>query len=138
MLMAEFLTACRYELPVKVFVANNGVLGQILWEQMALGYPEHGVRWSRCADFAPWAEACGGKGIVVEKPGDVESAVADALSHPGPALVDVHVNPDEPPMPAKVRYEQAKGFAASFLKGTPRRASIASTIFRDKLDQFRR
>ncbi|MGH2688758.1 MAG: thiamine pyrophosphate-dependent enzyme, partial [Actinomycetota bacterium] len=68
MLMAEFLTAARYELPIKVFVVNNGVLGQILWEQMVLGFPEHGVRWERGADFAPWARACGGHGARVEDP----------------------------------------------------------------------
>ena len=88
-------------------------------------------------DFAPWAEACGGLGIRVEKVGDVESAIQEALERPGPALVDVVVNPDEPPMPPKVRYEEAKGFAESFLKGTPRRATIASTLFRDKLDQLK-
>jgi pyruvate dehydrogenase (quinone)/pyruvate oxidase len=136
MLMAEFLTAVRYGLPIKVFVANNGGLGQILWEQMALGFPEYGVRWERPADFAPWAEACGGLGIRVEKPGEVEAAVRDALAADGPALVDVTVNPDEPPMPPKVRHDQAVKFAESFLRGQPRRATIASTLFRDKLDQL--
>jgi pyruvate dehydrogenase (quinone) len=137
MLMGEFLTATRYGLPIKVIVCNNGVLGQILWEQMVLGYPEHGVRWERPAEFAPWAEACGGLGITVDKPGDVETAVAEAFAHAGPALVDVRVNPDEPPMPAKIKYEQAKGFAQSFLKGQPRRASIASTVFRDRIEQMK-
>ncbi|MDQ4142822.1 MAG: thiamine pyrophosphate-binding protein [Actinomycetota bacterium] len=136
MLMAEFLTAVRYRLPVKVFVVNNGVLGQILWEQMVLGYPEHGVRWERRADFAAWANACGGRGIHVEDPADVEAAVSDALRSDGPALVDAFVNPDEPPMPPKIHYEQAKGFAEAFLRGEPRRATIASTLFRDKLDQL--
>jgi pyruvate dehydrogenase (quinone)/pyruvate oxidase len=137
MLMAEFLTAARYGLPIKVFVVNNGELGQILWEQMVLGYPEFGVRYQRHADFAPWAEACGGYGRSVEHPADLEGAVKEMLAHPGPALLDVRVNPDEPPMPPKVTYEQAKGFLESFLKGQPRRLSIASTVFRDKLDQFR-
>ena len=137
MLMAEFLTAVRYDLPIKVFIVNNALLGQILWEQMVLGYPEHGVRWERHADFAPWAQACGGLGIHVEKSADVEDAVRQALAHPGPALVDVLTNPDEPPMPGKVDYEQAKGFTQAFLRGQPRRAAIASTIFRDKLDQLK-
>jgi pyruvate dehydrogenase (quinone)/pyruvate oxidase len=137
MLMAELLTAARYALPVKVVVCNNGALGQILWEQMALGYPEHGVRFQGPANFAPWAEAGGCLGIRVEQPGGVEPAIAAALAHPGPALVDVVVNPDEPPMPARVTYEQAKGFAESFLRGQPRRATIASTLFRDKLDQLK-
>jgi pyruvate dehydrogenase (quinone) len=137
MLMAEFLTAVRYDLPIKVFVLNNGVLGQILWEQMVLGYPEHGVRWERRGDFAAWASACGGRGIHVDDPGEVEAAVQEALDHSGPALVDVLVNPDEPPMPPKIHYQQAKGFAEAFLRGEPRRATIASTLFKDKLDQLR-
>jgi len=137
MLMAEFLTAVRYQLPVKIVVCNNGELGQILWEQMALGYPEHGVRFQGPPRFAPWAEACGGFGVRVEDPGALEAAMADAFTFPGPALVDVVVNPDEPPMPAKVTYKQAKGFAESFLKGQPHRATIASTLFRDKLDQLK-
>ncbi len=49
MLMAEFDTACRYELPIKVVINNNTSLGQILWEQMVLGYPEYGVRFGEPA-----------------------------------------------------------------------------------------
>jgi pyruvate dehydrogenase (quinone)/pyruvate oxidase len=137
MLMAEFLTATRLGLPIKVFIANNGELGQILWEQMVLGFPEFGVRWERPADFSTWAQACGGMGLRVEKAADVESAVVQALEHDGPALADVVVNPDEPPMPPKVTYEQAKGFAEAFLKGQPRRSTIASTVFRDKFDALK-
>jgi pyruvate dehydrogenase (quinone) len=137
MLMAELLTAVRYCLPVKVVICNNGVLGQILWEQMALGFPEHGVRFQGPANFAAWAEAAGCLGVRVEQSGDVEPAIARAFAHDGPALVDVVVNPDEPPMPAKVTWEQAKGFAEAFLHGQPRRSAIASTLFRDKLDQLK-
>jgi pyruvate dehydrogenase (quinone) len=137
MLMAELHTAAWHRLPIKVVICNNGLLGQILWEQMALGFPEHGVRFETHMDFAPWAESCGARGIRVEKVGELETAVEEAFSHPGPAVVDVVVNPDEPPMPSKVTYEQAKSFAEAFLKGTPRRATIASTLFRDKIDQLK-
>jgi pyruvate dehydrogenase (quinone)/pyruvate oxidase len=131
------LTAVRYELPVKVVICNNGVLGQILWEQMTLGFPEHGVRFQGPANYAGWAEAAGCLGVRIEKPGDLEAGIREVLAAPGPAVADVVVNPDEPPMPPKVRYDQAKGFAESFLKGQPRRASIASTLFRDKFDQLK-
>ena len=137
MLMAELDTACRYDLPIKVVVNNNGALGQILWEQMVLGYPEFGVRFSQPMRFAAYASSCGALGIEVEKAADVEEAVRAALAHPGPALVDVMVNPDEPPMPGKVSYDQAKGFAQAFLRGQPHKATIASTLFRDKLDQLK-
>jgi pyruvate dehydrogenase (quinone)/pyruvate oxidase len=136
MLMAEFLTACRHDLPVKVVVVNNASLGQILWEQMVLGFPEYGVRQPYRASFAPWAQACGGMGVTVEDPGDLEGAVAKAFAHPGPALLDVAVNPDEPPMPPKVSYDQAKGFAEAFLRGQPRKATIASTLFRDVISEL--
>jgi pyruvate dehydrogenase (quinone)/pyruvate oxidase len=137
MLMAEFATACRYHLPVKVIVNNNGELGQILWEQLVLGYPEFGIRFGQRLDFAPWAEACGGLGIRVDKRDELEDAISRALAAQGPSLVDVTVNPDEPPMPGKVTYEQAKGFAKAFLVGQPRRATIASTLFRDKLSELK-
>ncbi|WP_219515363.1 thiamine pyrophosphate-dependent enzyme [Nonomuraea ceibae] len=137
MLMAEFLTAAQHELPIKVIVNNNNSLGQILWEQMVLGYPEHGVRFARpAADFSAWARSCGGYGRKVTEPGDVAEAVAQALAHDGPALVDVDVDPNEPPMPGKVSYQQAKSFAQAFLRGQPHKASIATTLFKDKISQL--
>jgi pyruvate dehydrogenase (quinone) len=137
MLMAEFDTACRYGLPIKVVVNNNSSLGQILWEQMVLGYPEYGVRFQQPMSFAPFAESCGGLGLRVEKAVDLEHAVRMALDHDGPALVDALVNPNEPPLPGKVAYDQAKGFAQAWLRGQPHKATMASTLFRDKLDQLR-
>ncbi|GAA4052150.1 thiamine pyrophosphate-dependent enzyme [Nonomuraea soli] len=137
MLMAEFLTAVRHNLPVKVVVNNNNSLGMILWEQMVLGYPEHGVRFAEpYADFAAWATACGGFGAKVTKSGDLRPAVERALAFDGPALVDVEVDPHEPPMPGKVEYDQAKKFAQAFLKGQPHRAAIATTLFKDRIRKF--
>ena len=59
------------------------------------------------------------------------------LAHQGPALLDVNVNPDEPPLPGKVEYEQAKKFTEAFLRGQPRKATIATTLFRDKISQLK-
>jgi pyruvate dehydrogenase (quinone)/pyruvate oxidase len=138
MLMAEFLTAIQHQLPVKVVINNNNSLGQILWEQMILGYPEHGVRYAGSnVDYTAIATANGAYGAKVTQPGDLPDAVRQALSYDGPALVDVDVNPDEPPMPGKVQYEQAKKFAEAFLKGQPHRSTIATTLFRDKIQQLR-
>jgi pyruvate dehydrogenase (quinone)/pyruvate oxidase len=138
MLMAEFLTAIQCRLPVKVVVNNNNSLGQILWEQMVLGYPEHGVRYPEpFVNYAALAEANGGLGMKVERPAGLRAAIERALGHDGPALVDVNVNPDEPPLPGKVEYQQAKKFAEAFLKGQPRKATIATTLFRDKIQQLK-
>jgi pyruvate dehydrogenase (quinone) len=138
MLMAEFNTACRYGLPVKVFINNNSSLGQILWEQMVLGYPEHGVRFDNPQpDFSAWARGCGGYGVHVAKASALPDAIAGALNFDGPALVDIAVDPNEPPMPGKVTYEQAKKFAEAFLKGQPHKAAIATTLFKDRIQQFK-
>src|SRR5213078_2927322 len=70
MLMGEFLTAVKYQLPIVVVVIKNNVLGQIKWEQIVfLGNPEYGVELPEF-DFAKFAEACGGLGFTVEKPED--------------------------------------------------------------------
>jgi pyruvate dehydrogenase (quinone) len=138
MLMAEFITAIQHKLPVKVVINNNNSLGQILWEQMVLGYPEHGVRYPPpFVDFAALATANGALGVKVTDSAAARGEISAALAHPGPAIVDVNVNPDEPPLPGKVEYEQAKKFAQAFLRGQPHKATIATTLFRDKIEQLR-
>src|ERR1700684_1858339 len=137
--MGVFLTAARAHLPVKVVINNNSSLGQILWEQMVLGYPEFGVRFPQpVADFAAWATACGGYGAKISNPKQVESAIKEALAFVGPAIVDIDVDPTEPPLPGKVAYDQAKKFAQSFLKGQPHKTGIATTLFKDKIQQLKR
>jgi pyruvate dehydrogenase (quinone) len=138
MLMAEFLTAVRNQLPIKVIVNNNNGYGQILWEQIILGYPEYAVQHKQPeADFSTWARGCGAYGVKVRKPGDVAGAIRDALAHDGPALVDCDVNPNEPPMPGKVKYEQAKAFTEAFLRGQPHKIATIATVARDKINELR-
>ncbi len=138
MLMAEFLTAVRHHLPIKVVINNNNAYGQILWEQIVLGYPEHMVRHAPPeANFANWATSCGGFGAKVTDPGDVKDAIAAALAHSGPALVDIDVDPNEPPLPGHIKYEQAKKFTEAFLKGQPHKLTTATTLFKDKIQQLK-
>jgi pyruvate dehydrogenase (quinone) len=139
MLMAELLTAVHNHLPVKVVVNNNNSYGQILWEQMVLGYPEYKVRHEEPAsDFAAWARACGAYGVKVSDPADLPSAVRELLAHDGPGVVDCDVNPNEPPMPGQISYEQAKHFAQAFLRGQPHKASTMAAIAGDNIRQLTR
>jgi pyruvate dehydrogenase (quinone)/pyruvate oxidase len=143
MLMAELDTAVRYGLPIKVVVNNNAALGQIEWEQVVLGNPEHGVRFedvagrSRPMSFAPFAESVGALGVHVTDGGQVGEAIARALAHDGPALVDVTVNPHEPPIPGKIEFKQAKGFAEAFLRGEPDLLDTAKTVVKDQIERLR-
>jgi pyruvate dehydrogenase (quinone) len=93
-LMAEFLTAMEYDLPVKVVVNNTSAQrGQVQAEA-------RGGRTRAPASLAAWAAACGALGLRVERAAEVEDAVGQALKHDGPALVDVVVDPGEVPRPA--------------------------------------
>jgi hypothetical protein len=40
-------------------------------------------------------------------------------------------------LPGKVDYQQAKKFAEAFLRGQPRRATIATTLLMDKIEQLK-
>jgi pyruvate dehydrogenase (quinone) len=136
MLMAEFATAVKYKLPIKVVIIKNDTLGQIKWEQMVfLGNPEYGVDLHPI-DFAAFAHACGGIGFSVEDPADCGHAVEEFLNAPGPAVLQAVVDPFEPPMPAKVKAEQALHFAESLARGEPNRKKIALTTVSDEVREL--
>jgi thiamine pyrophosphate-dependent acetolactate synthase large subunit-like protein len=138
MLMAEMLTATRNGLPIKMVINNNNSLGQILWEQIILGDPEFAVRYPAPEpDYSAWARTCGAHGEKVTQPGRLHDAVREFLAVDGPALLDVSVNPNEPPMPGKIQYEQAKHFTEAFLRGQPNKVATLATVARDKIQQFR-
>jgi pyruvate dehydrogenase (quinone)/pyruvate oxidase len=136
MLMADFVTAVKYRLPIKVVIIKNGTLGQIKWEQMVfLGNPEYGVELHPI-DFAAFAHACGGVGFTVENPGDCGRIVEEFLSAPGPAILQAVVDPLEPPLPAKITADQALKFAESLARGEPNRTKIALTALYDKVREM--
>ena len=136
MLMAEFATAVKYKLPIKVVIIKNNTLGQIKWEQMVfLGNPEFGCDLQPI-DFAAHARACGGVGFTVTDPEACRSVLQEAFNAPGPALVEAVVDPYEPPMPAKTKAKQALHFAESMARGQPKRMKIATTIMEDKVREL--
>jgi pyruvate dehydrogenase (quinone)/pyruvate oxidase len=136
MLMAEFATAVKYALPVKVVVIKNNTLGQIKWEQMVfLGNPEYGCELHPI-DFVAFAQACGGTGFRIEDPAQCGSVLDHALSARGPVIVEAVVDPFEPPMPPKVTLDQAAKFAKSLARGEPDRGKIALTVLEDKVREL--
>ena len=136
MLMGEMLTAVKYKLPIKVVIMNNHYLAQIKWEQIVfLGNPEYVVDLE-AANFAEWARAAGAQGIRLEDPEKAEETVRQFLAIPGPAVLDCIVDPNEPPLPAKIKPKQALHFAEALVRGTPQGPRIALTAFRDKIDQI--
>jgi len=136
MLMADFATAVKYNLPVKIVIAKNNILGQIRWEQMVfLGNPEYGVSLTPI-DFAAYARACGANGFSIENPADCGRVLDQALATPGPVLIEAVVDPFEPPLPPKISREQAVRFAEALVRGQPYRGKIALTAVSEKVREM--
>jgi thiamine pyrophosphate-dependent acetolactate synthase large subunit-like protein/nitrite reductase/ring-hydroxylating ferredoxin subunit len=84
----ELTTAVKYEMNITHVLLDNGELGKISKEQRAA----HWDVWQTSLhnpSFAALAELCGARGFRVSDPADLDGALAAALAHPGPALVDV-------------------------------------------------
>ena len=58
------------------------------------------------------------------------------LNAPGPAILQAVVDPLEPPMPGKVKAEQALHFAEALARGEPNRSKIALTVASDKVREM--
>lgn len=136
MLMCELITSVKHKLPIKVCIIKNDVLGQIKWEQMVfLGNPEFGVALQPI-DFAAYARACGAQGFTLTDPKHAGDAVEQWLNAPGPAVLEAVVDPLEPPLPAKIKPEQALHFAESLARGEDQALDIAKTVFKDKVREM--
>jgi len=92
MVMQDFLTVLKYQMPVKVFVLNNQSLGMIKQEQKVEGYQIWQTELYNY-NFAAFAEHSGGTGIKVTEPSELEAAVDKALSTKRPVIVDVETDP---------------------------------------------
>ena len=92
MVLGDFLTALKYQLPIKVFVINNKRLGMIMQEQKVEGYES----WQTDLfdfSFADFAEHSGGLGIKVTEPNELPAAVDKALAASKPTIVDIDTDP---------------------------------------------
>lgn len=110
MLMGDILSLRQLQLPVKIVIFNNGLLGFVDMEMKAAGFLNVGTDLHN-PDFAAMANAIGILGIRVEDPADVKGALEKALAHDGPAVVDVVTDKMELVMPPAIKAEQALGFS---------------------------
>jgi pyruvate dehydrogenase (quinone) len=115
MMMGEFITLRQQNLPVKIILLNNGTLGFVEMEMKANGFLDTGCDLDN-PNFASMAEAMGIRGIRVEKPSELQSAIREALAHDGPALVDIVSVRQELIMPPTTTVEEAQKFGLFMLK----------------------
>jgi pyruvate dehydrogenase (quinone) len=136
MLMAEFSTCVKYQLPVKVVVFKNNELGMIKWEQLIfLGNPQYGVELEPI-DHVKFAEACGGRGFRIDDPAQCAQIMQRAFEAPGPVIVEAVVDPNEPPLPPRIMPEQALHFAEAMLRGEPNRENLALTALSETVREL--
>jgi len=91
--LAELTTAVKYGMRITHVLLNNHSLGKITKEQRAERYDV----WQTSLhnpDFAAYAELCGARGVRVTAADQLDDALARALGHDGPALVEVLCDPE--------------------------------------------
>ena len=98
----EFETAVRYGIQVTTVILNNGCWGsEKAYQRYAFNGRYVGADTSN-PRFDKFAQLFGGTGFYVEQPEDIGSAFLDALQSDGPSIIEIPVDPDELPEPARL------------------------------------
>jgi acetolactate synthase I/II/III large subunit len=107
----DLLTAAEYGVRVIWIVENNNMHG-ITWhgsQMVGKGMPMEAVRYRRPIEIAGIARAMGLMAEVVDRPGQMQLALQDALERNGPSLIEVRVDGRVPP-PLGDRAKTIAGF----------------------------
>src|SRR5215218_9028683 len=129
----------RWSDPRLVFlVLNNQDLNQVTWEQRVLAGDPKLEASQNIPDFpyARYGEMFGFKGIRVDDPDDVGPAWDEALASDRPVVFEAVTDPEIPPLPPHIRFEQAQGMAKALAQGDPHGIRIAWNSLRGKLEEF--
>lgn len=121
-----------------VMVLNNGDLNQVTWEMRVMeGDPKYEASQD-VPDFpyAQYANMLGLEGIELTRPDDIGQSWDRAFSSDRPTVLDVHTDPDVPPLPPDITREQAKAYMSSLLHGDPDRLGIVKASFKQFVKDF--
>jgi pyruvate dehydrogenase (quinone) len=138
---AELLTIAKYagrwnDPRLLVVVLNNRDLNFVTWEQRAFeGDPKFPASQD-LPDFgyARYAESLGLLGIRVDQPEQVAGALERALTADRPAVIEAFVDPDVPPLPPHVTFQQASAYVSAMLRGDPDLGGTLRQTWRDLIE----
>jgi pyruvate dehydrogenase (quinone) len=121
-----------------VLVLNNRDLNQVTWEQRAL---EGDPKFEASQDipdfpYARYAELVGLKGVRVESPDAIGDAWDEVLAADRPAVLEAVTDPEVPPLPPHITFEQARHFVLSVARGDSGRRAMIEQSFKAKLKEF--
>ncbi|BCN67974.1 thiamine pyrophosphate-requiring protein [Prescottella equi] len=141
--MAELITVKRYwqewsDPRLIVAVLHNNDLNQVTWEMRAMGgAPKFTESQSLPdVDYAAFAASLGLQGITVDDPDALAGAWERALSADRPTVLDVHTDPDMPPIPPHATWEQFKDATAAVLGGDENAWGFVKTGIKTKAQEF--
>jgi len=141
--MAELITIKHYwqewaDPRLVITVLHNDDLNQVTWELRAMeGSPKFTESQTLpSVDFAAFAASLGLQAITVTDPGQLASAWDRALSADRPTLLDVHTDPNVPPVPPHATYEQMKSAAEAMLKGDENAWGVIKEGVKTKAQEF--
>jgi pyruvate dehydrogenase (quinone) len=86
--------------------------------------------------YARFAELVGVKGIRVDTPDAVGPAWDEALAADGPVLYEVVTDPEVPPLPPHIKFEQAKNFASALGQRDPASGQMVKQAVKGKLKEL--
>jgi pyruvate dehydrogenase (quinone) len=142
--MNEMLTVKRYmdrwvDRRLIFCVFNNQDLNQVTWEQRVLeGDPKYrATQWVPDFEYAKYAELCGLEGIYCDSGDDMRAAWERALTAGSPVVLEVKTDPEIPPLPPHITFDQAKKMAKAMVRD-PERTGVLERSFKGKLAEFLR
>lgn len=129
--MAEMITVAKYwqgwENPTLIIcVFNNEDLNQVTWEQRIMeGNPKfEASQRIPNVPYHQFAEMIGLVGIYCDSDEGVAAAWERAFAADRPVILEFKTDPEVPPLPSHINFEQAKNFMATALKGDPSEGSM--------------
>lgn len=98
--LSELATMASYNVPVKMFIMNNTVLGMVRqWQKLFYDNRFSDTDPHRVTDFVKVAEAFGVKGMRINTNDEIDAVLKEALAYDGPVLVDCRISPDSNVLP---------------------------------------
>jgi acetolactate synthase I/II/III large subunit len=92
----ELATCVNENIPVKVFLMNNGYYGMVRqWQELFWDKRYSSVEMGASPDWVKLAEAFGAKGMRITDKRELVDGLKEAVAEDGPVLVDVHVSKEE-------------------------------------------
>jgi pyruvate dehydrogenase (quinone) len=138
--MAELITVAKYwqqwvNKTWVVCVFNNQDLNQVTWEQRVMeGDPRlEATQPIPDVPYHRFAELIGLRGIYVDDPDRMGAAWDEALSSDRPVVLEVKTDPNVPPLPPHISFEQAANFMESLVKGDTDEGGIVASAARQVL-----